>query len=165
MNRKYLEALEARLAEDSSRENTEKPGKPDPDGAVQTESEDFQARQNRTRKTRKTVPTISGEAKDSTRKTSKTPDADQLGLVASWSGEFGYVSLHDPNTGEWHDFQTKDAPGWSLWEARKRKELYKGGNGKAYRLTSSQMGEIWEAERSTIEEGIVEEYPVEAEEA
>ena len=148
MNRKYLEALEARLAEDSSRENTEKPGKPDPDGAVQTESKDFQARQNRTRKTRKTR---------------KTPDADQLGLVASWSGEFGYVSLHDPNTGEWHDLQTKDAPGWSPWEARKRKELYKGGNRKAYRLTSSQMGEIWEAERSTIEEGIVEEYPVEEE--
>jgi hypothetical protein len=96
-------------------------------------------------------------------KTSKTTDADQLGLVSTWSGEFGYVSLRDPNTGEWHDLQTGDAPGWTLWEARKRKELYKGGNRKAYRLTSSQMEEIWKAERSTIEEGIVEEYPVEEE--
>jgi hypothetical protein len=99
-------------------------------------------------------------------KTRKTTDADQLGLVSTWSGEFGHVSLRDPITGEWHDLQTKDSPGWSLWEARKRKELYKSGNRKAYRLTSSQMEEIWEAERSTIiEEGIVEEYPVEAEEA
>jgi hypothetical protein len=98
-------------------------------------------------------------------KTSKTPDADQLGLVATWSGEFGHVSLRDPNTGEWHDLQTKDAPGWTLWEARKRKELYKSGNRKAYRLTSSEMREIWEAERPTAEVGIVEEYPVEEEEA
>jgi hypothetical protein len=28
-------------------------------------------------------------------KTSKTPEPAQLGLVATWSGEFGYVSLHD----------------------------------------------------------------------
>jgi hypothetical protein len=97
-------------------------------------------------------------------KTDKTTQAAQLGLVAAWSGEFGYVSLHDPNTGEWHDLQTKDAPGWSLWEARKRKELYKGGNRKAHRLTSREMEEVWEAERPITEEGIVEEYPVEGDE-
>jgi hypothetical protein len=96
-------------------------------------------------------------------KTSNTPKADQLGLVATWSGEFGYISLHDPTTGEWHDVQTKDAPGWAKWEASKRKELYRAGNRKAYRLTSREMGEVWEAERSAIEEEIVEEYPVEEE--
>jgi hypothetical protein len=31
-------------------------------------------------------------------KTSKTPEPAQLGLIAAWSAEFGYVSLHDPTT-------------------------------------------------------------------
>ncbi len=75
-------------------------------------------------------------------KTSNTPKADQLGLVATWSGEFGYISMHDPNTGEWHDVQTGDAPGWAKWEASKRKELYRAGNRKAYRLTSREVGEV-----------------------
>jgi hypothetical protein len=61
----------------------------------------------------------------------------------------------------WWDLQTKDAPAWALSEARKRKELYKDGNRKAYRLTSREMGEIWEAERPDLEVGIVEDYPVE----
>jgi hypothetical protein len=71
--------------------------------------------------------------------------------------------MHDPNTGEWHDVQTGDAPGWAKWEAGKRKELYRGGNRKAYRLTARQMEEIWKAEHPTTEVGIIEEYPVEEE--
>ena len=43
-------------------------------------------------------------------KTSKTPEPAQLGLVATWSAEFDYVSLHDPTTGEWHDLKTTVAP-------------------------------------------------------
>lgn len=93
-------------------------------------------------------------------KTSKTPKADQLGLVATWSGEFGYVSLHDPTTGEWHDLKTTDAPGWAVGEARRRKELYKGGNRRAYRLTAHDMEEAWKDDQ-VPEEGIVEDYPVE----
>jgi hypothetical protein len=79
-------------------------------------------------------------------KTSKTPEADQLGLVATWSHEFGYVSMHDPTAGEAH----------------KRKQLYKDGNRKAYRLTSREMEKIWEAEHLASEdEGIVEDHPLE----
>jgi hypothetical protein len=98
-----------------------------------------------------------------TAKTAKTPGAGQLGLVAAWSGEFGYISMHDPTTGEWHDVQTGDAPGWARGEASKRKELYRAGNRKAYRLTSTQMNEIWREERSDepVEEGIVEDHPLE----
>lgn len=103
-----------------------------------------------------------------TSKTSNTPEpakppleAEQLGLVAAWSIEFGFVALHDPTSGEWHDLRTKDAPEWAAGEARKRKELYRGGNRKAYRLTSREMEETWEAERSPEEEGIVEDHPVE----
>ncbi len=97
----------------------------------------------------------------STAKTAKTTEAEQLGLVATWSVEFGHVSLHDPTSGEWHDLRTKEAPDWAVREARKRKELYRDGNRRAYRLTSQEIGEILEGERPPEEEGIVEDYPVE----
>lgn len=90
-------------------------------------------------------------------------DAAELGLVAKWSKHFGYVSLHDPTTGEWYDLRIKDAPSWAKWEASKRKELYRDGNREAYRLTSQEMEEIWEAEHPVEEVGIVEDYPVEEE--
>lgn len=51
-----------------------------------------------------------------------------------------------------------------MWEARKRKELYRDGNRKAYRLTSREMEEVWEAEYVSEPEGIVEDHPVEEEE-
>jgi hypothetical protein len=89
--------------------------------------------------------------------------AEVFGLCAAWSYQFTYVSLHDPTTGEWHDLSVKDAPGWAKWEARKRKELYRGGNHKAYRLTSREMEEIWEAESESEPEGIVDDHPVEDE--
>ncbi len=94
-------------------------------------------------------------------KTSETTEAERLGLIATWSAEFGFVSLHDPTTGEWYDLQVKDAPGWAVGEARRRKELYKEGNRKALRLTSREMEQIWKAERPADEVGIVEEHPLE----
>jgi hypothetical protein len=86
--------------------------------------------------------------------------ASELGLVARWSQEFGYISIHDPTTGEWHDVQTKDAPSWAKWEAGKRKELRRSG--VARMLTGAEMEEIWEAEHPLEPEvGIVEEHPLE----
>ena len=76
--------------------------------------------------------------KNLTDKTDRTSEDDQLGLIATWSVEFGYVSLHDPTTGEWWDLRTTDAPGWAMGEARRRKELYKSGNQRAYRLTARE---------------------------
>lgn len=93
-------------------------------------------------------------------KTAETTEAERLGLIATWSAQFGYVSVHDPTTGEWHDLQTKVAPEWALGEARRRKEQYRGGNRRAYRLTSSEMEELWRAE-SPIDEGFVEDHPLE----
>lgn len=86
--------------------------------------------------------------------------ASELGLVARWSREFGYISIHDPTTGDWHDLSIKDAPPWAKWEAMKRKELWSGGDAHAYELTARDMEEIWEAERHA-EERIIEEHPVE----
>ena len=93
-------------------------------------------------------------------KTSKTPEPAQLGLIAAWSAEFGYVSLHDPTTGEWHDLKTTLAPEWAVGEARQRKELYRSGNRRAYRLSARDMEEIWKSDQPP-EGGIVEDYPLE----
>src|SRR3712207_1275590 len=35
-------------------------------------------------------------------------EADRRGFAARRSKEPGWISLHDPLTGEWHDFPTKD---------------------------------------------------------
>lgn len=72
--------------------------------------------------------------------------ASALGLVARWSRHFGYISLYDSTSGEWHDVQTKDAPSWAKWEAHKRKELWRSGDSHAYDLTALDMSEIWEDE-------------------
>jgi hypothetical protein len=93
--------------------------------------------------------------------TNKTPEPAQLGLVATWSAEFDYVSLHDPTTGEWHDLKTIVAPEWAVGEARQRnKELYKSGNRRAYRLSAHDMEDLWKSDQPP-EEGIVEDYPLE----
>src|SRR4051794_36303957 len=75
--------------------------------------------------------------------------ASELGLIARWSREFGYISIHDPTTGEWHDLPTKDAPAWAKREAHKRKELRRH-HGVTQLLTASEMEEIFEAERPAM---------------
>jgi hypothetical protein len=37
--------------------------------------------------------------------------AAERGLVAKWSKKLGYVGVHDPTSGEWHDLTAKAAPG------------------------------------------------------
>lgn len=75
---------------------------------------------------------------------------ERLGLVAKWSREFGFTSLHDPTTGEWHDIPTAEAPDWAKRECFKRRDLYKAGNKRAYWLTRIEMEEIWEDEKTEM---------------
>jgi hypothetical protein len=84
-----------------------------------------------------------------------------LGLVAMWSRTFGYVVIHDPTTGDWHELETRAAPDWAVREARKRKELWRGGDRRAYQLTRKEMEDLFEADREEEEEGIIEEHPLE----
>jgi hypothetical protein len=72
-------------------------------------------------------------------------EAKNLGLVARWASEFGYISIHDPTTGEWHALPTADAPAWAKKESFKRKEL-RGRYGSRL-LTRYQMERIWQRER------------------
>jgi len=76
--------------------------------------------------------------------------ADHRGLVAMWSRTFGYVSIHDPQNGEWCDLGAKDAPGWAKREAFLRKELWRAGNQRAYQLTATEMEEVWEREQAEM---------------
>jgi hypothetical protein len=124
----------------------------------------FEVCQDTAVKTAKTTHESFQVRQDMPAKTAKTPDgADELGLVAMWSGEFGYVSLHDPTTNEWHDLQVKDAPGWALGEARRRKELARAGDRTAYRLSSREMERLWRGAQPIEEEGITEDHPLEEE--
>jgi hypothetical protein len=92
-------------------------------------------------------------------------ETNDRGLVARWSKHFGFVSLHDPTAGTWHDLQTKDAPDWARSEAFRRKALYRDGDRQAYQLTSYQMERIWEAEQGDEEDvGIVDDHPLPGEE-
>jgi hypothetical protein len=75
--------------------------------------------------------------------------ASELGLVARWSREFGYISIHDPTTGEWHDVSSKDAPGWVKREAHKRKTLRRL-EGITRTLTAEEMEEIWKKEKAPM---------------
>jgi len=79
--------------------------------------------------------------------------ASALGLVARFCWEeFGYISIHDPTTGEWHDVSTEQAPKWAKDEAFKRRDLYKAGEKRF--LTQGELEEVWRKERGEEEKGI-----------
>jgi len=86
--------------------------------------------------------------------------AHRVGMVAKYARARGYISIFDPLNAEWHDVEFKDAPPWAKWEARKRAELYRGGDRHAYDLTSAQIHEIWVLEHPLEDEGIVDEHPL-----
>ncbi len=45
-------------------------------------------------------------------------EADRRGLVIKWAKEPGYVALHDPTTGEWHEVLSSECPPWVLEDAK-----------------------------------------------
>ena len=51
-------------------------------------------------------------------------EANRRGFVARWSREPGWISLHDPTTGKWHDFPARDCFPSIIAEAGARR---KGG--------------------------------------
>src|SRR5687768_17421789 len=52
----------------------------------------------------------------------KLDDADRRGFVARWSREPGWISLHDPLTGEWHDWPAADCFPSIVAEANRRRK-------------------------------------------
>lgn len=45
-------------------------------------------------------------------------EADRRGLVIKWAKEPGYIALHDPTTGEWHEVLSSECPPWVLEDAK-----------------------------------------------
>jgi TubC N-terminal docking domain len=54
----------------------------------------------------------------------KQEEAHRRGFLAKLSREHGWISLHDPTSGEWHDFPARDCFPSIVAEARARR---KGG--------------------------------------
>ena len=50
-------------------------------------------------------------------------EADQRGLVIRWSREPGWISLHDPTTGAWHEVAASGCPPWILEDAKARRRF------------------------------------------
>ncbi len=50
-------------------------------------------------------------------------EADRRGLVIRWSREPGYISIHDPTTGEWHEVKASGCPPWVQDEAKARRRF------------------------------------------
>jgi hypothetical protein len=48
-------------------------------------------------------------------------EADRRGLVIKWAREPGWISIHDPTTGEWHEVPASGWPSWVLDEAKARR--------------------------------------------
>jgi len=96
--------------------------------------------------------------------------AEALGLVARWSYEFGYISLHDPTTGEWHDIETNSAPDWAKKECFKRKDLRNRGTRRLLnreemeRVYAEDIPPVWStANLAVTKDGVVySDYLVES---
>lgn len=50
-------------------------------------------------------------------------EADRRGLIIKWNREPGYISLHDPTTGEWHDVRQSECPSSIVESAKARRRL------------------------------------------
>ena len=57
------------------------------------------------------------------RERKRLEEANRRGLVIRWSREPGYVSIHDPTTGEWHEVPAPGCPPWVLDEAKARRRF------------------------------------------
>ena len=44
------------------------------------------------------------------RERKRLEEADRRGLIIKWAREPGWISLHDPTTGEWHEVKASECP-------------------------------------------------------
>ena len=44
--------------------------------------------------------------------------AERLGLLIKWSKLLGYVAIHDPTTGDWHEILASECPPWVIEDAK-----------------------------------------------
>jgi predicted metal-dependent hydrolase len=52
------------------------------------------------------------------RERKKLEEAERLGLLIKWGKEPGYIAIHDPTTGEWHEVLASECPPWVIEDAK-----------------------------------------------
>lgn len=56
-------------------------------------------------------------------------EADRRGLVIEWAKEPGYIAIHDPTTGEWHEVAASGCPPWVVEDAKAQRRRKQGASG------------------------------------
>jgi hypothetical protein len=59
------------------------------------------------------------------RERKKLEEADRRGLVIRWAREPGWISIHDPTTGDWHEVRQSECPP-SVVESARTHRRFKG---------------------------------------
>lgn len=57
----------------------------------------------------------------------KLGEAGRRGLVVEWARERGWIALHDPTTGEWHEVRASECLPWVVDAANVRTRRRSGG--------------------------------------
>jgi TubC N-terminal docking domain len=52
------------------------------------------------------------------RERKKLEEAEGIGLLIKWSKEPGYIAIHDPTTGDWHEVLAPECPPWVIEDAK-----------------------------------------------
>lgn len=52
------------------------------------------------------------------RERQKLEQANRCGLIIRWAKTPGYIALHDPATGEWHEVRSSGCPPWVVEDAK-----------------------------------------------
>jgi hypothetical protein len=60
------------------------------------------------------------------REQQKLEKAERRGLVIKWAKEPGWIALHDPTTGDWHEVLASECPQWILESAKAEKRGKRG---------------------------------------
>jgi predicted metal-dependent hydrolase len=52
--------------------------------------------------------------------------AERIGLLIKWGKAPGYVAIHDPTTGDWHEVLASECAPWVIEEAKAHSRYAKG---------------------------------------
>jgi hypothetical protein len=52
------------------------------------------------------------------RERQRLEEAERIGLLIRWSKAPGYVAIHDPTTGDWHEILPSECPPWVIEDAK-----------------------------------------------
>jgi hypothetical protein len=60
------------------------------------------------------------------RERKKLEEGERIGLLIKWGRAPGYVAIHDPTTGDWHEVLASESPPWVIEEAKAHSRYAKG---------------------------------------